>query len=861
MPDNIDPMIVKNESIAAADPEVETEADVVMQSYPSPTVNEQNNTPFYHTDPRQDQQSQSELEQQHGEPDQLEEPPTPRQQMRPTISSAEELQLAAQLSQGLAHGIPMMDPTEDHNLQHVIAHHGLEQHDQDLQHHEDHLDHNHEQLTHDGLQQHDGLSHHGEHVQDHLHDHVHDHDHTLSEGTSNNQLQLHGQQQGIPTQTQSQHQFLSDQDQQSQQHLQPAAPMDHLGAAFQLTDNTPPRKRSKVSRACDECRRKKVKCDAPSDTGEEQCSNCRRANIRCMFSRIPQKRGPSKGYIKELADRINHIEGKLASEGANADSLSDLLRRDSNDFFQSGQPDPSSRKRPYSSVAGDQFGTPTSARQQTFSSEPRPIQPYGTPTDRFRPPYSSNSLAPTPLAAKPDSGTPSRPAAVMDGVSLDLDNIDQAREVDETAFAAYLTVIHPTFPVLATARSRLDAQLSLCTPLLRAAFIEALHSAVQSFPSFNGTYGNDLASAARLIADWETDMAPRQDVVNLVHLQTLILIAIATDNYGPAALKGEHGGASKSNILGRAVGLAYSMRLHLAQVDENIEVPPDVDSDENVTIRTWWTLIMLDRWNAISTASPLFIPNESVVILPSLELLMGQNVYHLTRLSNILGHFAPVALTAPTPMVHRLGATPVLDSFFTLCIDLFREMLPTVITPETSPVVHFAYWHCRTLAYLFQGKARETNLMWCSREATSLLLANTELLSPLNHHFFCLAALTLMELTKLESHREEATSKLKELLEAPVALSSWNGIIRERMSEQLNPSTTQASMEATASQSLQHLADLATATELEVSAKHDKAADAEPRSNEIEDTSINTQALTRAGYLNAITEFRSPLVR
>jgi len=54
------------------------------------------------------------------------------------------------------------------------------------------------------------------------------------------------------------------------------------------------KKRSKVSRACDECRRKKIKCDAQSEEGP--CSNCRRSTVECQFSRVPQKRGPSKGY-------------------------------------------------------------------------------------------------------------------------------------------------------------------------------------------------------------------------------------------------------------------------------------------------------------------------------------------------------------------------------------------------------------------------------------------------------------------------------------------------------------------------------------------------------------------------------------
>lgn len=75
-------------------------------------------------------------------------------------------------------------------------------------------------------------------------------------------------------------------------HGLPAMPLE----TYQYpVDNTPPRKRSKVSRACDECRRKKIKCDAQSDAIDQPCSNCRRSSAQCLFSRVPQKRGPSKG--------------------------------------------------------------------------------------------------------------------------------------------------------------------------------------------------------------------------------------------------------------------------------------------------------------------------------------------------------------------------------------------------------------------------------------------------------------------------------------------------------------------------------------------------------------------------------------
>jgi len=85
---------------------------------------------------------------------------------------------------------------------------------------------------------------------------------------------------------------------QQPDHLTLAMPtaLDHLpGSSQYAVAETPPRKRSKVSRACDECRRKKVKCDAQMDTGEIPCSNCKRGGFECLFSRVPQKRGPSKG--------------------------------------------------------------------------------------------------------------------------------------------------------------------------------------------------------------------------------------------------------------------------------------------------------------------------------------------------------------------------------------------------------------------------------------------------------------------------------------------------------------------------------------------------------------------------------------
>ncbi|KAI1134111.1 hypothetical protein F5Y05DRAFT_244598 [Hypoxylon sp. FL0543] len=852
MPD-IDPML--------EDPKPEVRDDAVdvdtQQQYSVPATDGQDTAAVYNN---------SHSDQQQGQPEGVETSTPHQQDIRPSITNAEELQIAAQLSQNLSQGLPAvpLDSSEESNLRNALAQ--PEPHEPQYQQQDEQLQQ--EQIPEQISEQ---IPEHNNHIHEQHHEHL---GHEQPQNTHNVSAVHHEQQQPLQHDPQQHHQYIPEQHQHDHQQLHLVAQQPHphhphqpppslpaqntmeqlaqhyaAQASVLPPDNIPPRKRSKVSRACDECRRKKVKCDAVSENGEEPCSNCRRSSIRCLFSRIPQKRGPSKGYIKELADRIHHIEGKLASEGGNVDNLPDMEY-----FSPSGQAEDNSRKRPYSSISGAEFATPTSTRQGTWSSEPRQIQPYQTPSSNFRTPYNANGLAPQPLS-KPDSGVASHPAAAIDAVPLDPNQNGAVRELDGDAFNGYLNVVHPCFPLLAVSKARVEGQLMQCPPLLRDAFVEALYLTMQSFVSVPGLYTHiDLGSITRMVTDWETDPVSRSPVMNLVHLQTLVLIAIATDNYSIPSLRGEHGGPSKASLLGRAVGLAYSMRLHVSSVETSVDAQLEPDSDKNIAIRAWWTLIMLDRWNAISTASPLFIPNDSVVILPSLNSILGEQVYHLARLSNILGHFAPVALAPPKVLSPESGAAPILSSFFNLSIELFREILPESITPTTHPILHMVYWHCRLLAYLFQTNAKSTDILWPCRETVALLLTNTQLLSPLNHHFFCLTTLTLIELTKAEKTRDDATALLRDLLEANLAPSTWDAVIRDRIAEHLRPSTAQTA----ANQSLQHLADLATATEIDTTKPEKEPEPTSLRtSDNYTDVGFDPRILTRGGYLNVLADIPS----
>ncbi|KAJ8656709.1 hypothetical protein O0I10_007556 [Lichtheimia ornata] len=81
-------------------------------------------------------------------------------------------------------------------------------------------------------------------------------------------------------------------------------------------------KRMRITRACDMCRKKKVKCHATPGTA---CSNCIDAGTPCEFNQSAKKRGPPKGYIGALETRIERIERLLADQTAEQQKLSPTM--------------------------------------------------------------------------------------------------------------------------------------------------------------------------------------------------------------------------------------------------------------------------------------------------------------------------------------------------------------------------------------------------------------------------------------------------------------------------------------------------------------------------------------------------------
>lgn len=72
-------------------------------------------------------------------------------------------------------------------------------------------------------------------------------------------------------------------------------------------------KRRRVQRACDACRRKKIRCDgAQAGKRNITCSNCQEQKIDCTYVEAAKRRGPPPGYIEALEWKVQKFEDLLA---------------------------------------------------------------------------------------------------------------------------------------------------------------------------------------------------------------------------------------------------------------------------------------------------------------------------------------------------------------------------------------------------------------------------------------------------------------------------------------------------------------------------------------------------------------------
>ncbi|KAK3326530.1 fungal-specific transcription factor domain-containing protein [Apodospora peruviana] len=147
-------------------------------------------------------------------------------------------------------------------------------------------------------------------------------------------------------------------------------PPDLIGAQMfgdhSLLEDSNEAKRRRIARACDMCRKKKIKCDGKLPA----CTHCINYKTDCVFTQVEKKRNPPKGakYIEGLENRLGRMEHLLR--------LSGLLGEDDNGATDLGTLEKKlAEKHQQSRQASQAASNPTSPSQATSGQDGNPSTP------------------------------------------------------------------------------------------------------------------------------------------------------------------------------------------------------------------------------------------------------------------------------------------------------------------------------------------------------------------------------------------------------------------------------------------------------------------------------------------------------
>ncbi|PKY03171.1 hypothetical protein P168DRAFT_305496 [Aspergillus campestris IBT 28561] len=588
-------------------------------------------------------------------------------------------------------------------------------------------------------------------------------------------------------------------DQHQQQHMLQFTPSQQVGVDpnhdLSYGDQSARRKRSKISRACDECRRKKVRCDASSETGVETCSNCRRLGVVCQFSRVPMKRGPSKGYIKELAERLHTLENQMQPAMVHPDMSYQAMNEVSSprayqDFSPPIDTGPiGGRKRTYSVFEGlpsssftqPPFNTRSQNAFDAAETSPDPVNPAVT-----------NDSAPKPgnlfWSTGNENGLPTG-MEMPDVAKNTMDDDMTPMDVDEGALNAYYAKIHPILPVLPHSKERLMELLHQCSREVQEIFLYSLYTTTATnldrvVSTFERVTSFDNAQDLLLYYTRQPSIL-RSNGANLIWLQSTLLMIMDCDSRGPDnfVLKD---GVPKQSLIQSALKLGSDMAKGLGQLKSKRSSEPDVDSDANLVRRNWVSLAILTRWYAISVADPSVLGSQEIGGRED-ERVVGSITTGIGSYSTFLIELVTLASLDHNVCQSNTGTGRMVAANLMASLERLNEVedfqKPPEIPEETAPpsfmesLQNQLYWTVRLLIkrHIFVYSPYE--IVYSAEEVINELHRATtqysRIATPFDLHSLALASMTLLEATVLPEYANECWDALKKVEEILDHRSKW----------------------------------------------------------------------------------------
>jgi hypothetical protein len=163
------------------------------------------------------------------------------------------------------------------------------------------------------------------------------------------------------------------------------------------------------------------------------------------------------------------------------------------------------------------------------------------------------------------------------------------------------------------------------SPIVRKAFSSALSylakvtsSASSAAP--NGPEGRvahyQIAIQAELFDSWT-------QYDNVLYLQTLVLMILATDIYPRSPCR-------ISVWYGLAFTVSTFLQLHVKK-DAEAVANANMTSIDIIARKSWLVLVVLDRWHAAGASYPPTISDRGICLSLTDRALLGDQLYHLTR--------------------------------------------------------------------------------------------------------------------------------------------------------------------------------------------------------------------------------------
>lgn len=301
---------------------------------------------------------------------------------------------------------------------------------------------------------------------------------------------------------------------------------------------------------------------------------------------------------------------------------------------------------------------------------------------------------------------------------------------------------------------------------MRNALLDALYCAVRVHPA--STVRSKPSVTAKTVSESVSaiqgdDKSVKTFPTNLLLLQIFILLTIEADTRGPARMLGL-AGTPKSQWLGQAVGLAYNLRLHTVPMKDTFDTE-DSDRDEKLCRRAWFVLVILDKWNLMSTSSPPMIKETYISLEHGDRELLGDGAYWLVKISLALGHIAEAAV-APSDLVPA-SAYPFICKAVRSELDTLMEHVREKW--DGGDRLDAAFYHVRLLMYqMMDGRnvSCHNEILETALKILQILDSRTRPTTPLDHHFYALAIFELLKLLEIHEIRDAAWNAVTQLLDS-----------------------------------------------------------------------------------------------